>query len=173
VEPQYAILIGAALATCGWLYGARRARSLSRKQHTINVMLQANLNKEFRAAQKLLGEAIDAGKCPDLRSKEYETLRDAFRMVANHYEFISAGLRNGDLEENLIRDSQRGQMLRLYSFCKDFIWNLRDARNRLTIYEHFEWLNGRWAVKPPGRVQKIVETCMGRPFAGKRVNPHG
>jgi hypothetical protein len=59
MDSPTAILIGAGLATCGWLYGARRARTLPRKQHTVNVMLQAAFNQSYREAEKTLREAID------------------------------------------------------------------------------------------------------------------
>ncbi len=172
MEPQYAILIGAGLATCGWLYGARRARTLSRKQHTINVLMQASFNVEFRGAQKILAGAIENGKCPDLTDGSNEALKDAFRMVANHYEFIAAGLRNGDLDERMIVDSHRGQILRVYQFSEEFIWKIRDSRKRQAIYEHLEWLNKRWETHRPGKMQQLAERCFGRPLSGSRVKLH-
>lgn len=172
MEPQTAILVGASLATCGWLYTARRARTLARKQHTINVILQANFNSNLREAKAVIADAIKTGPCPDLRSPDHKELRDCFRLVANHYEFISAGLRNGDFDERLIRDIERAQILSLFEFAIDFIWQLRDARRRLTIYEHLEWLHGRWEKCPPEWHQRCLERALDRPLAGSRINPH-
>jgi len=171
MEASMAIIIGAALATCGWLYTGRRARTLSRKQHTINVMLQASFNADFVKARNLVADVVGKGKLPDLNLPENEELRIAFRMVANHYEFVAAGLRNGDFDERLVRDSERGTLLGLFEKGQDFIWSLRNARRRTTIYEHLEWLHGRWEKKPPGYVQICVEFCAGRPLPSKRVNP--
>lgn len=47
MQTTTAILVGAFAATIGWLYTARRARMLSRKQHTITVILNASSNERF------------------------------------------------------------------------------------------------------------------------------
>ena len=48
-----AVLLAAGLATMGWMHAASAARSLSRKQHTINVMLSASMDKNLTAALDL------------------------------------------------------------------------------------------------------------------------
>ena len=102
MDTSTAALVGATLATCGWLYAARRARTLSRKQHTVTVMLQASLNKEFREALLEISEAMKKGVCPALDDHENKDLRFAMRFVTNHYEFVAAGLRNGDFDERRV-----------------------------------------------------------------------
>jgi hypothetical protein len=98
MEPTTAVLVGAGLATTGWIYTARRARALSRKQHTVNVMLQATFNKDFQAAMATIRPCMRTGQCPaDILQPEQEPLREAFRTVLNHFEFVAVGLRNGDL----------------------------------------------------------------------------
>ena len=172
IAPQDAVLIGTGAATVGLLYTARRARTLSRKQHTVNAMLQANLNVQFRDNQRMVAEALALGPCPDLRLNEHEQLRAAFQFVANHFEFLAAGLRNGDFDEVMVRDSHRGSIVNLFEKSQDFIYKLRDARSRQTLYEHLEWLHRRWQVKPPSHVQLFFEWCVGHPFGGRRANPH-
>jgi hypothetical protein len=119
MEGPTAVLIGAGLATCGWLYSARRARTLSRKQHTVNVMLQASFNEDFRASIDLIAEAMKRGKCPDLQTGDNDALNKALMLVTNHMEFIAAGLRNGDFDESLVKDSWRGQTLVLFEFYEE------------------------------------------------------
>ena len=172
MDTATAALVGATLATCGWVYGARRARTLSRKQHTVTVMLTASLNREFREALMCVSEAVNAGACPDLNDPQNKQLRVSMRFLANHYEFISAGLRNGDFDERLVRDSERGVIIKLYAFFEGHIYGMRKSRDLLTIYENFEWLNIRWTKNPPGRAQAVVEYLLQQPFGGKRVNPH-
>jgi Domain of unknown function (DUF4760) len=135
-------------------------------------MLQASLNKEFRDALTTIALAKEAGPCPDLNQDANRDLRIAMRFVANHYEFISAGLRNGDFDERLVRDSERGTILQVYSYFEDHIYGLRKSRDRMTIFENLEWLNIRWTKKVPGRIQTSVEWLRQQPFGGKRVNPH-
>jgi hypothetical protein len=170
MDAANAILIGAVCATAGWVYTSRRARTLARKQHTVNIMLQASLNKEFRSARDDVAPHVRAKQVPDLNLQENKDLRISLRMILNHYEFMAAGVRNGDFDEVLLRDSERGTIMSLFEGCHDYIWGLRNNRSRLTIYEHLEWLHGRWETKRP-RWQRACEFCIGRPLPGKRAVP--
>jgi uncharacterized protein DUF4760 len=172
MESSEAIPIGAAFATCGWLYGARRVRTLSRKQHTVNVIMQASFSKDYREALSAISKAVKEGKCPDLQDGNHSQLKEHLKMVANHLEFVSAGLRNGDFDEPLIKDSWRGQIVIFFEFYHDEIWKLRNSRQRQTIYEHLEWLHKRWQKTPPNLPQRCYEKCVGRPISGRKVNPH-
>lgn len=172
MPPEIAILIGAASATAGWLYTARRSRNLAKKQHTINVMLQANFNRDFLAARANIAPYLKSGSCPEeILNGEDEELCKNFRDILNHYEFVCAGLRNGDFDEKLIKDSERGTYLALYSCCQKYIWQLRDGRHRMTIYEHLEWVHNRWKVKPPNKFIRFIEFIRGKPFYGRMETP--
>lgn len=171
IAPQDAVLIAAAFATAGWLYTARRQRALARKQHTLNVMLQAGFNKEFRDAQTAVRPHISAKKCPDILDPTNED-RENFRIILNHYELISAGIRNGDFDERMVRDSQRGSFVAAWETCEPVIFKMRDDRRRQTTYEHFQWLYRRWEKKPPRWYQIAWEWVWSAPIAGRRVNPH-
>ncbi len=166
VEAPTAALIAAAFATIGWLYTARRARTLSRKQHTINVILQSSFNKDFNEASVKLIPLIKNGNIDSLQDTSPE--REAFRLVANHYEFLSAGIRNGDFDEQLMRDCVRAQLVEFYNKSSKFIWKQRDSRRRQTIYEHLEWLYVRWEKVKPRFYQRWFECLLSRPIAGKR-----
>ena len=50
ISTSTAILIGAGFATLGWVYTARRARTLARTQHTLTAMLTVSFNQDFRKA---------------------------------------------------------------------------------------------------------------------------
>jgi hypothetical protein len=167
MDSSHAVLVSAALATTGWLYTARRARMLSRKQHTVNVMLQASFNKEFQECISmlrlhLLGEGLPQSL------EDQPQLQDAVRRVLNHYEFIAAGLRNGDFDEQLILDSQRALILQLWNGSSGYIWTLRNSRNRMSIYEHIEWLTARWCETSQHPLKWVWEKVTGRPWQGAR-----
>lgn len=170
MTPDQPVLIGIVFATAGWLYTARRARSLARKQHTVNVMLQAAFNKEFRGSLVALAPHIKAKKCPDLEAND--DLRAHVRFVLNHYEFVAAGLRAGDFDERLVRDSERGTIVALFETFQEHVWKQRDSRQRMTLYEHLEWLHGRWQRTPPNWFQRTCEAALARPWQGQRANPH-
>lgn len=167
MAPETAILIAAGLATTGWLYTARRSRTLARKQHTINVILQTNFNEKFLERRQKIAPYLKEGKCPEeILKGENEDLRICFRDILNHYEFVSAGLRNGDFDEKLVKDSERGTYILLYKCCEPYIWGLRNNRKRMTIYEHLEWIYRRWETHKPNRLTVAIEWVRGRPFYG-------
>jgi hypothetical protein len=161
IEPETAVLIGASLATAGWLYTARRARMLSRKQHTVNIMLQASLNKDFRITRHMIGPHLRNKNLPsNLEEDEHKELQESVRMVANHYEFMAAGVRNGDFDERLLKDSERGTIVALFEGIEGYVWQMRTDRSRMAIYEHLEWLHGRWTQKRPPRT--CLQTVIAR-----------
>ena len=168
MSTEIAILIGAVLATTGWIYSGRRARTLAKKQHTINVILQANFNEKFLEKRAKIAPHMKNGCCPDgMLDGSEEELRVNFRDILNHYEFVSAGLRNGDFDEKLIKDSERSTYINLYKCCEKYIWNLRSGRKRMAIYEHLEWVHDRWEKSPPNFLVCFVEWSRGKPFYGK------
>jgi hypothetical protein len=172
MSPETVGLIAATLATLGWLYTARRARALARKQHTINVMLQAHFNQQFREALRIITPTVRAKQGPpEPVDNEISDILYNYRFVLNHYEFVASGLRNGDFDELLVRDSERGTILALFEAAEAFIYKVRINRDRQSAYEHLEWIYARWKRKPPGRVQKLIETIIDRPFAGTRHDP--
>jgi hypothetical protein len=101
-----------------------------------------------------------------------EQLRVPLRRMLNHYEFLAAGLRNGDFDERLVKDTERSAILNLYVGCKQYIWNLRTDRDRISIYEHLEWLHARWTDPSSKPVKRLCERVMQRPFQGKRHKPN-
>ena len=165
---ETAILIAAGLATVGWVYTARRARSLARKQHTINVILKTNFSERFLHSRSQIAPFLKADKCPkEIMNGENEELRAHFRDILNHYEFVSAGMRNGDFDEKLLKDSEKSTYLSLYRCCEPYIWGLRNNRQRMSIYEHLEWVHLRWETKKPGLIVCFIEWLRGKPFYGK------
>lgn len=165
-----AIIIGAILATAGWVYTGRRARTLARKQHTINIMLKGNFDRDMRIAHQEVSPYFknDKMKLPSSNSEAFAELLPHWRLVLNHYEFIAAGIRRGDLDEKLVVDAERGTILGAYEKSEAHIFGIRDNRRNQSIYEHLEWLYKRWEKKPPNRLICTIEWCKGSPFHGKR-----
>jgi hypothetical protein len=158
------ILFAALLATVGWLYAARRQRVLSRKQHTFNALLQASFNKDFQEAQNAVRPHTRSGALPDLNEANNQKLKEQVGFLLNHYEFLAAGIRNGDIAEELLKDSERGTILRLYETAQPFIGAVRDNRKRRATFEHIEWLYDRWHAMPPPWWHSVAEMLRARPF---------
>lgn len=168
-----ALLIVAALATLGWVYTARRARILTRKQHSFNVLVKAIFDKDFSDVMKKVAPHLRKGDLPKFRDENDSDIKDALNFLLNYCELLAAGVRNGDLDERLIRDCQRGMIVTTYEVCASHIESLRTTRRRRGIYEHLEWLHSRWEEWPPRFPQRALEWFIGRPIQGrrKRVNP--
>ena len=161
----HGVLAAAALATCGWLYTARRARHLARKQHTLNLASQQLFNKEFRDAWATVSDALRDARIPDIGVATPEGA--ALQWVLNYFELVAAGVRSGDFDEQLVRDTSRGALLSIWAACEPKIMALRSTRARAAIYEHLEWLRDRWCAPPPGWV-RALEWVRGKPFSGRR-----
>ena len=159
-----AILLGALLATVGWIYTARRARSLARRQHTFNALLGASFNTQYQDALNAVRPHTRDGIFPDLNADENAELKTHVGFLLNHYEFLSAGIRIGDISEQLLKDSERGTIIRLFETAEPFITAVRDSRKRSSTFEHIEWLYERWHEDPPSWWQIALEFCAGRPF---------
>jgi hypothetical protein len=90
--------------------------------------------------------------------------RDALTMLLNHFEFLAAGLRNGDISEQLLKDSERSTFVGLVEASEAFIHKVRDRRQRRSVFEHIEWLYDRWHASPPTWWQSVVEAAIDRPL---------
>jgi hypothetical protein len=166
-DTAIAALIAASLATAGWVYTARRARTLSRKQHTITVLLQANFNKEIQDA---LSKIRPFGLGQNFPPTPDEELVNSVRRILNYNEFLAAGLRNGDFDEQLVKDTERTKIVNIYEIFKAYIWSLRNDRNRMSLYEHLEWLHARWSDQRAHPVKRLAERIRQKPFQGSRHN---
>jgi hypothetical protein len=155
MDATTAVLLASSFATVGWFYTARRTRRLSTKQHTVNVILQTSFSKEFREISERLSPIIKQGKVEKFDANGEKD----FRWLANHLEFIAAGVRNGDLDEELVRDCFRTQVVVFFDRCSSYIYTLRNSHRR-------------WETKPPKWWQKLIEYIINRPFQSTRVNPH-
>ncbi|MCI0431899.1 MAG: DUF4760 domain-containing protein [Rhodospirillales bacterium] len=168
LSPAVTFLGSAAIAIAGWIYTARRQRNLLRKQHTFNALLQTSFNEQYNDALKAVRPFTDHGKTVTKDADLSEQDKVQIRFLINHLEFIAAGIRNGDIDERLFRDTERGTVLRLYASFETYIYQVRSERRRDAIYEHFEWLNDRWQKNPPPVWQRCIERIRARPFYGKR-----
>ena len=143
------VLLAAGFATVGWWYSARANRKLFRKQHTVNVMLDASMNKEMREALSLSPRGHTALKPPDYEAIWDKEKRDAFRLLVNHYEFLAAGIRNHDLDEHLVFDCEFNIIRDVFETYKPFIEQRRTDRGTKAVYEHLEWLITKWELRSP------------------------
>ena len=149
-DPQKWILtVGAMTAMFGWTVSALVTVNNSVKQHTINTLLQTRLSPTYMAKADTLSSSFthpdgslilvsdDDLTNPDSREKMV-----ALRYVLNYFEFISVGVRHGDLHEGLLKSSLRGMLCKVFWMARVHVDSQRKEAPK--VYEHLEWLYGRW-----------------------------
>lgn len=141
-DGMYTVIIGifSVMSVCiGWLINTQVSRRYQEKNeanskttykrsHTLNLIIQLRLSKDIQNCVRDIMECYDtmAGKIPDSDVKEYfdkvasradmdPKKYNAFLsslFLIDVYEFICEGIKQGDLDEELIYDSLFGTMLR-------------------------------------------------------------
>ena len=148
---KWILLITLASALTGWIITAMVTVRNSIKQHTINALLQSRLSATYMAHADVVNRnfiAPDGSLMPLLQS-ELETQSDAtqaklnsLRYILNYIEFISVGIRYGDLHESLLKSSLRGIVLNAFRFSEAYIKHSQKANTK--AYENLVWLRNRW-----------------------------
>jgi len=124
------------------------------KQHTINLLFQTRFSttpfSEHRqriidkfvgqAAPKIAKAQIDAWERSD--NEEDRKLAASLKFVANYYEFIAAGIKLGDLDEALLRDTIRSNLYYTVRMLSPMIRELRETSP--TNLENLAALTLRW-----------------------------
>lgn len=141
-------------------YRFEMAEAQSRKQHTINILFNSRLSPEFRQHLEYRrihfpeGERIDYKRFKDhltaertketsgQDAKDMRKSAEAVRSLLNYYEFIALGIKNGDLDEDMMKGSIRGNMCNLVADAVGVIEGYQ-VNNRLT-YEHVTELYQSW-----------------------------
>lgn len=134
-------IIATYLATCGWIFTNYRNFKHARKSHTFSTLLTArnsgvyndhriNLKKHFGSKS-----SFSSGEILKLQ-EEYENVAnyditssgrkmpgiESIYYFANFFEFISAGIRAGDLDKSIIMLSTKGIMVGFYRQYKDILF---------------------------------------------------
>ncbi|NDX01671.1 DUF4760 domain-containing protein [Acinetobacter baumannii] len=137
------------LATSGWLFSNFISSRNSIRQHTVTILTQLRMSTEFmKNANKLqpLWEKkviIDLNYYNSLKSDE-SSEKDSIRYILNYLEFVSAGIRQGDLDEDLVRAAQGGMFISTYKMCEPYILEL-NKKNK-TTFEHLISIVKRWSI---------------------------
>jgi hypothetical protein len=154
--PTIAITIGY-LATVGWIYTNYMNMRNAQRAHTMNVLMQIRTNtvlnehrlnylKRYPRAG-LTDADLPALKQEQLDPKSYNItssnrampVLDSIRYMANLYEFISVGMKQGDLDESIIRMSLRAIMIGFYDQVEPWIKDVRSGQHIPTAYEHYTY----------------------------------
>ena len=69
-------------------------------------------------------------------------------VVLNFYEFAAAGIRDGAFDEAMFKRMQFSMVIRDWTGLEGFVYELRKARGRDTLFKEFQRLAERWKKKP-------------------------
>ncbi|TCM62298.1 uncharacterized protein DUF4760 [Acinetobacter calcoaceticus] len=147
-------LLGTLAVVLGWLFNSRAQDLTSKRSHSIQTLMSSRLSEAYAnhsnyamdvyvRLKKKNGEDYivtpqDIEECTQLE-------RNAIFYQLNYFEFISVGVRYGDLDENLIKNTLKSIMRTNYTFFEEVIKD-KQSKNP-TLYEHLTALNSRWSEK--------------------------
>jgi len=146
-ETATAILLGAFFATVGWLYTGYQTTRNARKSHTMTILVQLRNSETFQKhriavlARFPSGRKVTADDLPALRSEtvDPQTQRpptlESIIYIANYYEFISVGVKTGDLDREMIQQTLRAILVLWY----DHFEALLDERRRTNPKAYIAW----------------------------------
>lgn len=157
---KWILMAGAMAAMMGWTVSAYISVKNSIKQHTINTLLQSRLSETYMKRAKEVSDhfAEPSGALIPVRAEEigktetFEKL-EALRYVLNYFEFISVGIRHGDLHEGLLKGSLRGMLCSVYEVAEEFVKDKRNSNPK--AWEHLDWTYRRWKIKAPTSSETI------------------
>lgn len=150
---QWVVAFAAITAMSGWIVASVITVRNTVKQHTISTLLQSRLSATYMTyADKVSGHYIaydlERKACPSLAKAPTDGIDEAaLRYILNYFEFIAIGIRKGDLDEAMMKDSLRSILMKNVAMSRQWIDDCRSKSPRL--YRHLAWLHSRWLPEEP------------------------
>ena len=125
-QSTIALLVSSVLVGSGWWVQAVISKNATRKAHTINTLMTQRNSDLFYKNNKEISDAFGVTKTineklvrtiltpnhadvkDSVLKKKYISPANKIRYVLNYYEFICAGVNNGDLDKDLIKECLDG-----------------------------------------------------------------
>lgn len=145
------ILLGTLAAVLGWLFTSRGQDLNSRRSHSIQTLMSSRLSEAYANHSNYATGVYTRlkeknGQHYILELEDFENLepleRNAIIYQLNYFEFIAVGIRYGDLDENLIKNTLKTIINTNIVFFGNIIADKRIKSP--TVYEHLISLNKRW-----------------------------
>lgn len=151
---QTGAFVLSALAAVGVIWHNGRE---SRRRATIDLIIElerdAEYNSRYESVSKLIKKNESLVNYADYLDKEHEEL-DNVRFVMNRLEFIAQGIRKKAFEEQIYKDLNYTNYLKLWNALKPLIMEIRRRNdNKQTYFQEMEWLACRWERKSIKKVR--------------------
>ena len=125
-------------------YNGRQARVSA----LINLLLHQKSDVELIEATRRVYALKTKGDTLSKHVSADSSERKDILKVLNNQEFIAVGVRLNAFDEDVYKQSQCTNVLRLWEVASGFIHELRSADGKATIFQDFERLAKRWGEKP-------------------------
>lgn len=142
--------IGLAGAVSGWMATGWINLRNSIRQHTITTLLQSRLSATYMGYADELSKHYASFEArrkanPAMRESPTDNVNVlALRYILNYFEFIAIGIKRGDLDEDMLRDSLRSILRKNVEMSRTWIMASRVENKH--FYSHVLWLHDRWSV---------------------------
>lgn len=133
-------------------YQVWRGTENTKKRATLDMIMFERGSAELQAALTYvsnlanMSDTVFSVYVPE--NPEYHIGRQHILRLLNHREFVSASLLNGTLHERMYKDFYYSTMIRNWEHLRGFVFELRKAKNRQTLFQEFEILAKRWQKRP-------------------------
>lgn len=166
-KSQWVVLLGVIAAVAGWIISAIVTMRNSIRQHTVTTLLSSRLSETYMSQTRLVNARYfsPSGGLYRLTPAEVKTAHPdaqlaALRYLLNYFEFIAVGIRYGDLDEKLLKNTLRGILCGVYEAAGPLVTQRRQApagskAGKSKTFEHLEWLYTRWHIPS---LQRLEET---------------
>lgn len=147
------LITAGAIVLSGLIAGLAIYQNLrtARRRATIDVVMHEKMNPAMIAARKLVFELHETGAdFVKFALKEHASSEETISIltVLNFREFVAAGVREKAFDEAMFKRLQFSVFTKDWLACEAFVRELRESRNRATLFKEFEWLAKRWLKKP-------------------------
>lgn len=144
---QTAVLAVSAIAAI-WIILANTKQE--KRRATIDLVLEQKRDATLKAARSALTKMHEAGEknlskyLDDPECDQYK----AILLVLNTHEFVASGIREGAFDEATYKRIRFSTLRKDWDALCAFVLEFRRVRGSRTLFQDFQWLNGRWEKKP-------------------------
>jgi hypothetical protein len=153
---DWLFVMGLMFAIAGWVCSALITFRNSVKQHTVGVYVQSRLSSPYaeisrRVNLKHFSMGSLVGPIPQSYFTNKNNAEDMYDIntILNYFEFIAVGIRQGDLDESILKNTMRGMISNMCAKTSLYVAYIRTGRGSVgtaRTFEHLLWLNDRWTL---------------------------
>lgn len=145
------VLLGVLAAVLGWLFTYRGQALTTTRNHTMQTLMESRLSEVYTKQVEVATEVFtkyktEKGEQYNLEYSVFLTLetkhKNAIFYLLNYLEFVSVGIRCGDLDENQMKNMMKSIISNNFKFFREIIE--KKQQTQPTVYEHLTLLNKRW-----------------------------